>query len=297
MRYKDQSHLRQRSPGQYPYIRDDSRHPWYRSFLRNARACFCLLLLLGMFPVGLYGQETGTPEAPAEESVEMAQETEIESGPDTPLIDRLRSSGMTGIALLIISVVGFSFAFERLYDLRKSRIIPEHLADQADQLWQQNDIEGVMRLATEHPSTLGRAILTILEHRDSSQADVSTMAGDQASREMRYHLLRAYPLAVVATISPLLGLFGTVYGMIGAFESVALAGEMGDPSIMAGDISYALITTALGLLIAVPALAAYHYFRVRTRIYSLALEQQLGHLISRWFSPVSSRESTNRGEA
>ncbi|HBR95694.1 MAG TPA: biopolymer transporter ExbB, partial [Opitutae bacterium] len=105
------------------------------------------------------------------------------------------------------------------------------------------------------------------------------------SREMRLHLQRAYPLAVVATISPLLGLFGTVYGMIGAFESVALAGEMGDPSIMAADIAYALITTAIGLVIAVPALSAYHFFRIRTNMLALGLEGQLSHVISRWFGP------------
>ncbi len=141
------------------------------------------------------------------------------------------------------------------------------------------------KLAADQPSALGRVIQSLADHKDASHADVSMIAGDLASREMRYHLLRAYPLAVVATISPLLGLFGTVYGMIGAFESVALAGEMGDPSIMAGDISYALITTALGLVIAVPALAVYHYFRIRTRLFSLKLEEQSGHLISRWFGP------------
>ncbi|HKK17403.1 MAG TPA: MotA/TolQ/ExbB proton channel family protein, partial [Opitutales bacterium] len=141
-----------------------------------------------------------------------------------------------------------------------------------------------------------RVLLAIVENKEASHADVSMIAGDVASREMRYHGLRAYPLAVVATISPLLGLFGTVYGMIGAFESVALAGEMGDPSIMAGDISYALITTALGLVIAVPALAAYHYFRIRTRLLALTLEEQTSHLISRWFDPGAAGQNTKEEE-
>jgi biopolymer transport protein ExbB len=131
----------------------------------------------------------------------------------------------------------------------------------------------------------------MVDHRKASHADISVIAGDLASREMRQHLLRAYPLAVVATISPLLGLFGTVYGMIGAFESVALAGEMGDPSVMAGDISYALITTALGLVIAVPALAVYHFLRIRTRLLSLSLEEQASHLMSRWFGPESDHQT------
>ncbi len=165
------------------------------------------------------------------------------------LIEKLKESGKTGIALFFISVVGFSFAFERLFNLRKSAITPTGLAGEADKLWSQADLDGVNQLSAQSKSTLGRAIIEIVEHRDSPRADITTMASDLASREMRLHLQRAYPLAVVATISPLLGLFGTVYGMIGAFESVALAGEMGDPSIMAGDIAYALITTALGLVI------------------------------------------------
>lgn len=133
--------------------------------------------------------------------------------------------------------------------------------------------------------------MALADHKDAAHSDVSTLAGDLASRKMRYHLQRAYPLAVVATISPLLGLFGTVYGMIGAFESVALAGEMGDPSIMAGDISFALITTALGLVIAVPALTAYHFFRIRTNMLALGLEEQMSHLVSRWFGIDSSKEA------
>lgn len=208
-----------------------------------------------------------------------------DSAPANPLFEKLRGSGKTGMALFVISVVGFSFAFERLFNLRKSLITPDGLAARADTLWQSGDVDGVKKLAAEQPSALGRVIQSLADHKEASHADVSMIAGDLASREMRYHLLRAYPLAVVATISPLLGLFGTVYGMIGAFESVALAGEMGDPSIMAGDISYALITTALGLVIAVPALAVYHYFRIRTRLFSLKLEEQSGHLISRWFGP------------
>jgi len=265
---------------------------------------FCLLLkillLASILPLSLSAQEDEaqappTATAPTTEQAPADKEAEAASGTSFAVIEKLKQSGKTGIALFLISVAGFSFAFERLFHLRKSRIIPDGLADQANTLWKSGDLAGVQKLATAHPSALGRAILVICDHRDATQADVSTIAGDEASREIRQHLLKAYPLAVVATISPLLGLFGTVYGMIGAFESVALAGEMGDPSIMAGDISYALITTALGLLIAVPALAAYHYFRIRTRMFSFALEEQLSHLIDHWFGPRSRQTSTEPG--
>lgn len=231
------------------------------------------------------------------EEVVVLDETAPEEDVSTAnaLVEKLRGSGKTGVALFVISIIGFSFAFERLYNLRKSKVTPIGLAGKADQLWKQGDVTALRDLAGKSQSTLGRVILEILDHRDSPRPDVTTLAGDVASREMRYHLQWAYPLAVVATVSPLLGLFGTVYGMIGAFESVALAGEMGDPSIMAGDISYALITTALGLVIAVPALSCYHFFRIRTNILALGLEEQIGHLISRWYGPASSNGTGKTG--
>jgi len=199
------------------------------------------------------------------------------------LIAKVKETGMTGMVLVLISVVGFSFAFERLCNLRKANIVPVGFASECDKLWKAGDLEGIKRLSKERPSTLARVVTLLADHKEGSHTDVANLAGDVASREMRVHLQRAYPLAVVATVSPLLGLFGTVYGMIGAFESVALAGKMGDPSIMAGDISFALITTALGLVIAVPALIAYHFFRVRSNILGFALEEQVNHLLIRWF--------------
>ena len=236
-----------------------------------------LFILLVALALSCHGAET---EVLVNEDVEAA--TQSASGVAV-LFEKFKETGMTGMVLLLISVAGASFAFERFFNLRRTNIVPSGLSSECDKLWHAGDINDVKQLARQRPSTLGRVITLLADHRDGSHADVSNLVGDAASREMRVHLQRAYPLAVIATVSPLLGLFGTVYGMIGAFESVALAGKMGDPSIMAGDISFALITTALGLIIAVPALIAYHYFRVRTNIYGLTLEEQTNHLLIRWF--------------
>jgi biopolymer transport protein ExbB len=263
----------------------------FEMFWRVVVICLCL----GSGRV--LAQETDADVLP---SVNGAVEAGMEGGGtvDTTraLFEKLRGSGKTGLALLGFSLVGFSVAFERMFNLRRVKVVPEGMADRADRLWQAGDVEGVKRLAGDHPSSLGRVLVAIADHRQAGHNDVSMLAGDVASREMRYHLQRAYPLAVVATISPLLGLFGTVYGMIGAFESVALAGEMGDPSIMAGDISYALMTTALGLVIAVPTLTLYHFFRIRTNLLALGLEEQCSHLISRWFGPATGSNAVNPQE-
>jgi len=177
-------------------------------------------------------------------------------------------------------------------NLRAKAIVPDGLAERADALWQAGDYEAIERLPQESDSTLARTLAIIARHRHGSLADISAMAGDVASRDLRRHVQRAYPLAVVATVSPLLGLLGTVIGMIGAFDKVAAAGSLGDASLLGGDISKALITTGAGLTIAVPALVLYHYFKSRTNQFGLMLEEVVGELISTWYTPVADRPET-----
>ena len=143
--------------------------------------------------------------------------------------------------------------------------------------------DDIRDLCGRRRSTLGRIILALVDHRDIDKGDIRTLAEDIGSRELRAHMQRAYPLAVVATLSPLLGLLGTVFGMIACFDTVALAGELGNPSLLADGISQALVTTAMGLVVAVPALALYHYFRNRTTQYALSLDEEVSELIRRWF--------------
>ena len=247
---------------------------------------FVVYLFLAVFSPLPFCQETGTnlSNFASEEIVE----DEILSTQGV-FIEKVKESGKTGIALLLISIVGFSCAFERLFNLRKGNIVPVGIATKSNSLWKEKKYDDIINLVDANPSTLSRIIKLMVEHKGGGHTDVSNLAGDVASRELRVHLQRAYPLAIVATVGPLLGLFGTVYGMIGAFESVALAGKMGDPSIMASDISFALITTALGLVIAVPALICFHFFKIRTTILGLALEEQVNHLIIRWF-PIEDKK-------
>lgn len=199
------------------------------------------------------------------------------------MIRRLEATGKTGLFQLLISIVSLSFALERMFNLRAKNIVPDGLADQARRLWGVGAFAELAGLAEKQPSTLARVIAGLADHRGASAADATAYAGDIAGREMKRHLLRAYPMVVAATLETLLGLFGTVLGMVGAFEAVALAGKMGDPSIMAEDISFALMTTVVGLLVAVPSLAAYHFFRIRTNILALNLEEEASELIADWF--------------
>ncbi len=117
-------------------------------------------------------------------------------------------------------------------------------------------------------STLANSLRFVFEHVDAGKDAVSQTAGDIAARDIRSHLSRIYPLSVIASLAPLIGLLGTVVGMIEAFGLVALYGDEGGASILSDSISKALITTAAGLIIAAPSIALY--FVIKNRIMRMA---------------------------
>ncbi len=188
---------------------------------------------------------------------------------------KLKNAGATIPVLLGLSVIGVSLILERLFALRKGRFVPSAFLHRVAVLWQEGRFDEISALCQNNKSIVAGVLEFIVRHRHKPVADISMAAGDIASRELRRHLLRAYPLAVIATVAPLLGLLGTVSGMVGAFDTVALMGELGDAGALGGDISKALVSTLVGLTVAIPALIAYHFFKSRTQLYGVMLEEEV----------------------
>lgn len=199
------------------------------------------------------------------------------------MIDMLRSAGYTGVVLVLLSVAGLAFALERLVGLRRGLIVPNGLAGRTSHLVQERKLDDALAEARRSRSTLGRVIAVLIEHRDCSADIARTIANDVGGVDLKIHHQRNYPLAVVGTLAPLLGLLGTVFGMIRAFQDVAAMGSMGNAQVLASGIYQALVTTAMGLVIAVPALALYHFFKTRIVRHTIRLEEETTELIRRWF--------------
>jgi len=232
--------------------------------------------------------ETDEVAQPASEP-QADEDDEVTSG--EAFLLKLKQGGRTMIFLLLCSVVTVACAFERLVMQRRGRIVPSRLAARADRMWSAGELDDLEALTSKSNSTLARMLAAVVRHRRSGVERVSTIAGDIASRDLKRHLQRAYPLAVVATIAPLLGLFGTVIGMIGAFDKIAIMGELANPAAFGGDIGKALITTGAGLAIAITALVLYHWFKSRIGVYSVELEEQVSVLITEWFDPATNPNS------
>jgi len=196
---------------------------------------------------------------------------------------RFKQSGPTGVVQLLLSIFGAGFILERFAHLRRANIAPRGLADRAKALWKEGKFAELERLADDEPSTLAKVISFLAKRRDRSAGDIATIASDMVGRDIDAHLQRSYPVGVVATLEPLLGLMGMVMGMITSFEKVALAGALGNPAQLAAGISEALTTTALGIGLAIPFLAFFHYFRNKTRNFEILLEDEVADLTITWF--------------
>jgi len=192
--------------------------------------------------------------------------------------------GRTMIFLGLLSILGLGCALERFAHMRIYRVVPGGFTAKVIALWKEGKIEEVREECARSNSMLARVVESMLEHRETTDFQVvKVFTEDKASRELRLEHRKASMLSIVATLAPLLGLFGTIVGLLGAFTTVAAVGEMGDPALLADDISKALITTVAGLAIAMPALFIYNVIRSRLELYAVILEEEVSDLVHNLF--------------
>ncbi|HSW03067.1 MotA/TolQ/ExbB proton channel family protein [Aquabacterium sp.] len=197
------------------------------------------------------------------------------------------AAGGTGIwVIAALSLLAIAVALERLHRFRPSAVVPPALVDQAVPLWQAGRFDELEALLQRHDSVLARTLRLLAAQRTRWPADaLAARASESASRALRAEQQRAYPLAVVATVAPIVGLLGTVVGMIEAFHVIAFSGGLGDAALLAGGISKALVNTAAGLSVALPSLALHHFFRHRLVLCGLAMEEELERLLDACVRP------------
>jgi len=194
------------------------------------------------------------------------------------VLDQLAEAGISIYAIGALSVLAVAVTIERLTRFRSSRLAPAEVVPKVLALVQAGQWDDARLLLAPGGSVLARMALYVLDHRSMAPADLSARLGDMASHALRVEQQKAYPLAVVATVAPIIGLLGTVIGMIEAFHVIAYSGGLGDPALLAGGISKALVNTAAGLSVALPSLMLHHFFKHRLTAVSLALESQLNAL-------------------
>lgn len=177
------------------------------------------------------------------------------------------------LPIIACSVLATAIIAERLWVLRRRRVIPKHLVAQIWHLNRQGKLTSAQITALRQGSPLGRILAAGLLNRHHSR-EVMKESIEEVGRQVVLELQRYLTtLGTIASIAPLLGLLGTVVGMIKVFSAIVQSG-VGNPGVLAGGISEALITTAAGLSVAIPSLIFHRYFNGQIDALVLGMEEQ-----------------------
>ena len=188
------------------------------------------------------------------------------------LLSTFEKGGFMMYPILFASVLMLGIAIERAYNLRRKNIINSEFLQDVRNQWDWKDTQKTLRLCNSYDNALSR-ILKVGLLRVGGKLDEIERAIDGAGQhEASLMNSNLRVLGAVANITPMMGLLGTVFGMIKAFNVISLSGT-GNPGLVASGISEALITTAAGMVVGIPALALYHYFRGKIDRYVFEMEE------------------------
>ncbi|MBF0620914.1 MAG: MotA/TolQ/ExbB proton channel family protein [Magnetococcales bacterium] len=188
------------------------------------------------------------------------------------MLELLTRGGVMMIPIGLCSVMALAIVLERFWTLRRNRVIPPRAIQQVELMVRHGDLNGAQSYCRKSRTAFGAIVLSGLKNAGERRGVIKEGL-EEAGRQEIIQLERYLNfLGTIAQITPLLGLLGTVIGMITVFSVVSDVG-VGNPTVLAGGISEALTTTAAGLFVAIPSLALYRYFNRVIDRYVVELEQ------------------------
>ena len=194
------------------------------------------------------------------------------------MVEIVKAGGWLMAPIILCAIIAMGIILERYWTLKQKRVIPEDLARKVWE-WVRNDELERNRIQSLHQgSPLGQILAAGLINRDRERVVMKDSIEDTGRHVV--HELERYleTLGTVAASSPLLGLLGTVLGMVEVFTDITTHG-VGNPAALAGGIATALITTAAGLTVAIPALIGYRYYRSRVDTLVVDVEKEAIKLV------------------
>jgi biopolymer transport protein ExbB len=201
--------------------------------------------------------------------------------PTGNLLGTIRDGGLLMVPLLGCSFALAVFGIERAVNLRTAAVVPKIFTERLIAQLQDRSLSrgAALDVCDENGSPAARVFAAAIRRWGRPAVEIEQGAIDACEREL--NRLRRYRRVFngVATISPLLGLLGTVFGLIRSFNAVAAAGAMGRPDLLAGGFGEALITTAMGLLVAIPAMILHSYFTSRVDRLAMRLDETCQQVI------------------
>ncbi len=246
-----------------------------------------LMLVTGLFVFGMAAGPISAQEADEAAVAEVAPGVEAEEEvvqEETPgFLQVVRAGGPVGVilwlAIFAASVAGIALIVDSFITIRVSKIAPTGLVDKVRESMEQGDVMKALKHCEEDPGPLSNILSAGFSNVEEGFEAIQDSVGVAADVESEQLLQRVNYLNVVGNLSPMLGLLGTVQGMIFAFATLGTQVGAAQQAVLALNISQALYTTAAGLAVAVPAMAFFYYFRNRATKIILGMEGQTMDLI------------------
>jgi biopolymer transport protein ExbB len=188
------------------------------------------------------------------------------------------TGGIVMFPLLICSIIALVLIIEKIITLKKTKIIRPDIIDILSHITNMEDVHLALSFCQKKKGPFANLVFTSLNSLNLETQEIKELITDEGRQEIR-SLERGLPaLETIAAITPILGLLGTVIGMIRVFKVIAIQG-VGDPAILSGGISEALVSTAAGLAVALPTLVFYNYLSNKAENLVLDIEKHINELL------------------
>ena len=189
------------------------------------------------------------------------------------MLETIMRGGFMMVPIILGSVFALAIIIERFWTLQRSRIFPDPFLIRMDEMMKSGRKAEALSACRENESTIARIMTAGLENTDRPRAEVHESLQLAGRKETSFLSRWIGALGAIAAMEPLMGLLGTVLGLIEAFKEVERLKVVGNPSVVAAGVWQALITTAAGLMIAIPTYAFYRYFRSKVSGMVMEMEQ------------------------
>lgn len=276
----------------------------FTPMLRLWQYCaFALLVCVAVFSTSAVNAQDAADDSAATQATintsvatETAQPVETAVGTDKSVMDIFHAGGWAMYPLAALSILGFALVLYNLMAIRPSRFLAPEVTPQVDEALRSLDVDQARRVCEENPAAITNIINSGLARADVSDFDaepIKEAIEETATAELSDPFVPINYLSMVGTLSPMLGLLGTVTGMIKGFQAIAGEG-MGNPQLLADAISECLITTAAGMIIAIPAMFFYYYFKNRYGKITSQISRIVGDMVFNLGKSVRERGTARR---
>jgi biopolymer transport protein ExbB len=272
---------------------------WTRKwiFSKSAALLLILIVLFGSNAIFAQGDEEDpfrpvtapVPEAsPSGADVNVGEEPETTSNEDATAPEKatvgeiIRSAGLVGLLIVLLSILGVALLIEHLLTIRASVLIPPELGEEVHDMLSNGEYRPALDRCREDPSLLGQVLEAGVLELDGDWPAVEKAVEDAMTEQSARLLRKIEYLSVIGNIAPMLGLLGTVLGMVVAFRELSVSQGSSQAADLANGIYQALLTTVLGLIVAIPSLAAFAVFRNRVDYFMAEVAYMAQHV----FGPV-----------